>query len=77
MRKRKSVTRTQQFCQGIKTQIEDENMAVTEYNAKAAESRKLDNPSAEILAVLFEKIATDEASHADALRKVAKEVCPI
>ena len=77
MSTRKDIDRTKKFCQAIPAQLKDENMAVAEYNAKATEARKLNHPGSEEIAIIYEKLASDEASHADALRKVAKEVCPI
>ncbi len=75
MSTRKDITHTKKFCQAIPAQLKDENMAVVEYNAKAAQARKLNHPASEELAIIYEKLAADEASHADALRKIAKEVC--
>ena len=77
MSTRKDIGRTKKFCQEIPSQLRDEDAAVSEYNAKAAQARKLNHPAAEELAIIYEKLASDEASHADALRKIAKEVCPI
>jgi len=77
MSSRKDVGRNKKFCLSIPAQLKDEDMAVAEYNAKASEARKLNYPGAELIAVIYEKLAMDEASHADALRKVQKEVCPI
>jgi len=74
---RKDIERTQKFCKALPAQLKDENMAVAEYNAKAAEARKLNYPGAELIAILYEKLAMDEASHGDVLRKMQKEVCPI
>jgi len=73
----RDIGRIKKFCQAIPAQLKDEAMAVAEYNAKAAEARKLNHPAAEELAIIYEKLASDEASHADALRKIAKEVCPL
>ena len=77
MSTRKDISRTKKFCQAIPAQLKDENMAVVEYNSKASEARKLNHPAAEELAIIYEKLASDEASHGDVLRKVQKEVCPI
>ncbi len=77
MSSRKDISRNKKFCLSIPAQLKDEDMAVVEYNAKAAEARKLNHPAAEELAIIYEKLASDEASHADALRKIAKEVCPL
>lgn len=77
MSSRKDLGRTKKFCLSIPAQLKDENMAVVEYNAKAAEARKLNHPAAELIAIIYEKLAMDEASHAHALRQLAKEVCPI
>ena len=77
MSSRKDVERNKKFCQSIPAQLKDENMAVAEYNAKAVESRKLNYPGSELIAIIYEKLAMDEASHGEALRKIQREVCPI
>ena len=77
MSSRKDVEHTQKFCKSIPAQLKDEDMAVSEYNAKAVEARKLNYLGSELIAVLYEKLAMDEASHGDVLRKMQREVCPI
>lgn len=77
MSSRKDLEKTKKICLSIPAQLKDENMAVAEYNAKASEARKLNHPATEELAIIYEKLASDEASHVDALRKIAKEVCPL
>lgn len=77
MSTRKDIERTKKFCRSIPAQLKDEGMATKEYFGKAAEARKLNHPAAEEIAIIYEKLATDEASHAEALRKLAKEVCPL
>ena len=77
MSSRKDISRTKRFCLSIPAQLKDEAMATVEYGAKAAEARKLNYPGSKLIAIIYEKLAMDEASHADALRKIQKEVCPI
>ncbi|MCJ7634150.1 hypothetical protein MUP77_17400 [Candidatus Bathyarchaeota archaeon] len=77
MSTRKDIGRTKKFCQAIPEQLADENGAVGIYNSKAAEARKLNHPGSEEIAIIYEKLAADEASHADALRKLARNVCPL
>lgn len=77
MSTKQDIQRTKKFCQSIPAQLKDENMAVAEYNAKAAEARKLNYLGSEIIAVIYEKLAADEANHANVLRKIAKQVCPL
>ena len=77
MSTRKDIGRTKKFCQTISAQIKDEDLATVEYLGKAKEARKLNHPAAEEIAILYDKLAADESSHSDALRKLAKEVCPI
>lgn len=77
MSTRKDTLKTKKFCSSIPAQLKDENMAVAEYNARAAEARKLNYPGSELIAIIYEKLAMDEASHAHALRQLAKEVCHI
>jgi len=77
MSSREDLKRNKKFCQSIPEQLRDEDDAVGIYNSKAVEARKLNYPGSEEIAIIYEKLASDEASHADALRKVAREVCPI
>jgi len=77
MSSRKDGAKNKKFCQSISAQIKDEDLATVEYLGKAKEARKLNHPASEEIAIIYEKLATDESSHSDALRKLAKEVCPI
>lgn len=69
--------KTKKFCQALPAQLKDEDMAVIEYKAKAAEARKLNDRAGDMAAAIYDLLAAQEASHGVALRKIQKEVCPI
>jgi len=77
MSSREDLKRNKKFCLSIPEQLRDEDEAVGIYNSKATEARKLNYPRSELIAIIYEKLAMDEASHAHALRQLAKEICPI
>ena len=70
----------EKFCQKLQAAVNDENMAVAEYEALALEALRLedrDPTEREVVSILLEKVRDDEASHRDAIKKLVLNVCPI
>lgn len=77
MSTRKDIDHTKKFCRDLTEELKGEATAGSGYTAKAAEARKLNHPASEMIATIYEMLAVQEASHKDALTKIAREVCPI